>query len=318
MAEDQLLVIANKFSGKIKTALIDSYKEFLKRVTEDVIIAAFKRNGLMGLVELALSLEGELSKNVAPVLYDAWTQSGRIGISSLPSGSTVGIVTFEALPVGAISAAEAFRLALVSNITETTRETVIQAISYSIAAGRNPIQTARDFRAAIGLSPSQLSTVQNYRRLLEEANPEALYRGLRDKRSDAMVSRAVESSNALDSDQIDNLTERYRQRMVKWRAETIARTESLRSINMGEYESILAAHNVGKISQYLRRFWIVSADERVRRHHIPIPQLNAKGVGITESFQTPLGPLRYPLDPEGSARNVINCRCRVSYRIVRP
>lgn len=317
MAEDQLLIIANKFSGKIREALINSYREFLGRVTEDVIIAAYKRNGVMGLVELALSLEGELAKNVAPVLYDAWVQSGRIGISSLPSGSTTGIVIFDTLPVGAISAAEAFRLALVSNITETTRETVTQAISYSIAAGRNPRQTAYDFRAAIGLTPSQLDVVQNYRRLLEEASPEALDRTLRDARSDRSVARAVESGISLDSDQIDSLTERYRQRMVKWRAETIARTESLRAINMGEYESILAAHKAGKISPYLKRFWIVSNDERVRRHHLDIPQLNSLGVGIEESFQTPLGPLRYPLDPEGAARNVINCRCRVRYSIVR-
>lgn len=317
MAEDQLLIIANKFSGKIRTALINSYREFLSRVSEDVIIAAYKRNGVMGLVELALSLEGELAKNVAPVLYDAWVQSGRIGISSLPSGSTIGIVTFDTLPVGAISAAEAFRLALVSNITETTRETVTQAISYSLAAGRNPIQTARDFRAAIGLSPTQLSAVYNYRRLLEETSPEALDRDLRDARSDRSVARAIESGTPLDEAQIDSLTERYRQRMVQWRAQTIARTESLRAINMGEYESILAAHRAGKISPFLRRFWIVSADERVRRNHLPIPQMNPSGVGIEESFQTPLGPLRYPLDPEGAARNVINCRCRVRYSIIR-
>lgn len=314
---DQLLRIADLFSPKIREALLQSYREFLRRVTEAEVVASFKRNGLYGLIELAASLEGDISKNVAPLLYDAWIKSGRMVIDILPPGSTIGFVSFSTLPVGAVSAAEAFRASLVTGIAETTRETITTAVSLNIAAGNNPIKTARDFRAAIGLTTPQWNAVQNYRNLLETLDPEALNRVLRDSRSDSTVGGAIESGTPLSEERIDWLTERYRQRALKQRAEMIARTESLRAVHMGEYESILAAHMEGKISPNLRRFWIVSADERVRKYHAPIPAMNEAGVRIDESFDTPLGPLRYPLDPEGDAANVINCRCRVRYRIIR-
>lgn len=314
---DNLLQIANLFAPKIREALLQSYREFLKRVTEAEIISNFKRNGLYGLIELAVSLEGEVSKNVAPLLYDAWIKSGRMVIDLLPPGSTVGFVSFNTLPVGAVSAAEIFRASLVTHITETAREAITTAVTLNIAAGNNPIKIARDFRAAIGLTAPQWTAVQNYRNLLETTDPEALNRALRDARGDATVLGAVESGVPLSEERIDWLTERYRQRALKQRAEMIARTESLRAVHMGEYESLLAAHMEGKISPNLRRFWIASADERVRKYHMPISEMNAEGVKIDEAFDTPLGPMRYPLDPEGTAANVVHCRCRVRYKIIR-
>lgn len=314
---DKLLQIADLFSPKIREALLQSYREFLKRVSEAEVVSAFKRNGLYGLIELASSIEGDLSKNVAPLLYDTWIKSGRMAIEVLPQGSLIGFASFSTLPVGAVSAAEAFRAALVTGLTETARETITTAVSLNIAAGNNPIKTARDFRAAIGLTSPQWNAVQNYRSLLENLDSEALHREWRDARGDSTVRGAIESGTPLSEERIDWLTERYRQRALKQRAETIARTESLRAVHMGEYESILAAHMEGKISPNLRRFWIVSADERVRKYHLPIPAMNEAGVKIDESFDTPLGPMRYPLDPEGSAANVVNCRCRLRYRIIR-
>ena len=54
----------------------------------------------------------------------------------------------------------------------------------------------------------------------------------------------------------------------------------------------------------------------MRNSHLQIPGLNESGRGQNEKFITPLGPLLYPADPDGTAANVINCRCAVFARIV--
>lgn len=316
MASDELVQIAAKFAPKIRDAILQCYRDFLNRVSEQLVLRTFKQKGLQGLVELAESLGDDFSARVTPLLYDAWRDSGRAVLSILPAGSVLSVVVFDALPVGAISAAESFRAALVQQISETTRETIVQSVTRNMVAGNNPIKTARDFRAAIGLTRSQEQAVQNYRTMLEELDPEALQRQLRDARSDRLIERAIEDNTPLPEEKVDSLVERYRQRAIKQRAEMIARTESLRAVNMGEYESILAASNMSKINKNLRRFWVVTDDARLRKHHKQIPTMNKEGVTIYQRFSTPLGPLRYPLDPEGVPANVIGCRCRLIYRLV--
>ena len=313
---DELLYIAARYTKKIREAILQSHKEFLLRVSERDVLNALKENGLQGLVELAESIGGDIARNVTPLLTDAWRDSGRAVLTLLPSGSLIGSVVFDSLPVGAVSAAEAYRAALVQDLTDSAREVVTQSVSANIIAGNNPRKTARDFRGVIGLSAQQELAVRNYRNYLETLNPEALRRSLRDARSDRTVARAIQDGVPLTEQQIESLVERYRQRSLKYRSEMIARVEAMRAVNMGEYESLLTAFNEGKLNKNLRRFWVVTEDERLRDAHRPIPEINKYGVAVNEYFVTPLGPMRYPLDPDGVAANVIHCRCRVAYRIV--
>jgi hypothetical protein len=50
-------------------------------------------------------------------------------------------------------------------------------------------------------------------------------------------------------------------------------------------------------------------DKNVRAAHLEIPLMNPAGVKLSECFVTPLGLMRYPLDPLGTAANVLGCRC---------
>lgn len=251
-----------------------------------------------------------------PLLSDAWRESGRASLTVLPKGAVTQAVVFDALPVGVVSALLAHNATLVREIADSTRKAIIQSVEENLIAGNNPRKIARDFRAAIGLTAKQEQSVRNYRMYLETLNPAALQRQLRDRRYDGTVARAIQSGTALSNEQIATMSERYRQRYVKYRAETIARTESLRAVSMGEYESLLVADQEQAITKDLRRFWVFTPDERVRTNHTVIPTMNSIGVPVRQSFKTPLGPLRYPQDPLGTAANTINCRCRVVYRLL--
>ena len=78
----------------------------------------------------------------------------------------------------------------------------------------------------------------NFRVGLETGDRTILERALRDRRFDATVERALRGEGKLSKDQIDRMAGRYRERMLKYRAETIARTESMTSIHAGSYEAI--------------------------------------------------------------------------------
>ena len=313
----ELFYIAQQFTGKMRDALLESYKVFLEEYPEERILQELKRNGVQGLLELAEQAGGEIADRTVPVLSDAWRESGRATISLLPAGAaTAGAIVFDSLPVGAVSAAEAHRARYVSEASEQAREAVVQAVTANIVSGNSPRTTARLFRSSIGLTAWQEKAVDNYRSALESLDSYALERELRDKRFDRTVARHIEDGTPMSSEYVDRLVERYRQRSLKWRSEMIARVEAMRAINMGEYDALLAAFKAGKITVNLKRFWVTASDERVRAAHVKIPLMNKEGRRVDEPFDTPLGPLMYPLDPNGLPANVINCRCRVTYRVV--
>lgn len=91
----------------------------------------------------------------------------------------------------------------------------------------------------------------------------------------------------------------------KARANTIARTEVIRAANVG--------HSIGA-SQFpyqVIKGWSAANDHRTRHSHILV---NGQWVEENETFSNGL---LFPGDPEGSAAEVINCRCRSIYKAKR-
>lgn len=147
----------------------------------------------------------------------------------------------------------------------------------------------------------------------------ALERKLRDRRFDGTVRRAVREGQRLSPAQIDRMVDRYRDRYIKYRSEVIARTEAIRAVQGGQQALLESYVADGRIArQQIRRFWHYSHDGRTRSSHRAIPGMNQEGVGMEEAFKTPLGPLKFPGDPNGRAENTINCRCTAFPRIVAP
>jgi hypothetical protein len=92
--------------------------------------------------------------------------------------------------------------------------------------------------------------------------------------------------------------------MSRLRAERIARTEIVSASNLG---SIEAARSTGLT---LQKSWLSTRDARTREAHASVDGQLAEleGYFIVDGEQ-----LSYPGDINGSAGNVINCRCTVTY-----
>lgn len=98
----------------------------------------------------------------------------------------------------------------------------------------------------------------------------------------------------------------------KYQALRIARTETTTATNLA---TVLAAEN----SDYeLQKTWISAQDNRTRRPpKSPYDHLDMNGVTVDADRTFFVGgeEIEYPGAPNGSAGNIINCRCKVVYTI---
>lgn len=88
------------------------------------------------------------------------------------------------------------------------------------------------------------------------------------------------------------------------RAETIARTETGKAIQAGHQGQGIAAERRLKVK--VRNTWVTTLDGKERQAH---HDANGQRRPLGRKFDVGGEELRRPLDPDGSAANVINCRC---------
>lgn len=228
---------------------------------------------------------------------------------------------FDQTNTRAVNAMQENQLRIVQGFTEQQRQATQQALVRGITEGSNPREIARQFRESIGLTPTQEQWVRNYERQLNSLDRGALARELRDRRFDGTVRRAIENGEPLSQDQINKMVERYRQRWLKLRSETIARTESLRSVHEGIDEMYLQAVESGQLlAEQLQREWVTASDELVRdflngaqtSHRTMHGQLRLVG----EPFVSGAGNLSLHPGAFGVGAEDINCRCVVTTRIL--
>lgn len=207
----------------------------------------------------------------------------------------------------------------VREVSEGVRQVVRGVVREEVMAGVNPRDTARRIRESVGLTVRQERAVSNFRRMLERGDPGALDRALRDKRFDGSIRRAISGERELSQAQIDRMVARYREKYVKYRSEVIGRTEAIRALSGGGDAYMRGQVEAGLIeARQIIREWIPTRDGRTREAHIAIPRMNPEGVGLDEPFQSPLGPIWFPGDPNSDPANSIQCRCAVFQRVLSP
>lgn len=217
---------------------------------------------------------------------------------------------------------------LVTRLTDEARSNVKTVLERGMIAGDNPRKTALDIvgridpvtkqrtGGIIGLTNNQEQWVANTRRDLLDLNERYFTRTLRDKRFDGIVKKAIESGKPLTSDQIDKITIAYKNKALKYRADSIARTESIQALNRAEWEAHMQAVDLGALKKSaVTRHWDSAGDNRVRHSHKAMDsKYKTVGVEIDEPFVSPSGArMMFPGDTSlgAPAEEVIHCRCRV-------
>ena len=244
-----------------------------------------------------------------------YTAAGRQTAQDLSDGLLV-TVSFDQVNERAVEQMQRNRLNLIRDFMEEQKEVARAALTRGVTAGVNPLEQARELRGDIGLTFRQQQTVNNYRRSLEAASQGdrvSLERELRDRRFDPTIQRAINTGEPLTTAQIDRMVQRYKERMLRLRSETIARTEALRAVHSAQNESLLQAVEEGVVNAgTLVREWNATRDERTRDSH---QRLNGMLRGLNQTFPGLAGPLRFPGDPLAHVSEVVNCRCNLGVRV---
>lgn len=114
------------------------------------------------------------------------------------------------------------------------------------------------------------------------------------------VSTSIEKGTSVED--LKTLIERNRS-FSEFRADTIARTETLNAYNNGNWQGSQALGQYGPTHKY----WINTGDARSRETHNTVG--NQAAIPISEPFNVGGEPMMFPHSPGASAKNVVNCRC---------
>lgn len=298
--------------------LVDKWERVLK-TRFLVMVSKIKETALQEIV--ALLETGQVNQAIQLAEVHVARFATQVNASFINAGESTAqflenglnqVIDFDPVNTRAVRRMQESKLRLIREFTDEQRRATRQALTRGIEEGANPVQQARAFRDSIGLTQRQEAAVANYRRLLQQNDARALERNLRDHRYDRTVERAIREERPLGRAQIEKMTQRYRQRYIKYRSEVIGRTEALRSVHEGTDEMYRQAIDTGRIqAQKIKRFWIIAGDDRMRESHDTMQVVEV--IGMEEPFISGKGNfLRFPGDPAAPSTETIQCRCAVT------
>lgn len=320
---------------QIEQAFLEAISDVANRAQISRITEALRRGRYDQAID-ALGINEEAFDVVSEAIRKAYldagnTQSTFIGASRAASGYEA-VFRFNARNRAAERWLSEHSAQFVTRTTREQQTVMREALRAGMEAGRNPRDVALEIagrlpRGAnsrtgglVGLTEQQAQWGMTARAELESGDPAQLKNYLRrekrDRRFDATVRKAIETGKPIPKDKIETMTARYNDRLLKLRADTIARTESLQSLNAARYAAYEQAIQNGVVAPGLiKKRWKDSRDGRVRLSHIA---MHNKEASFGEAFTTPLGSrLQYPGDTSLGAQpaDIIQCRCLVEYRI---
>lgn len=213
----------------------------------------------------------------------------------------------------------------VTRLSNEAREIMRDVIQSGYAKGYGPRQIGLDLvgrigangrrnGGLIGLSNPQSKAVEHMRDILTtgQGYDKLFNMTKRDRRYDAMIRRAMESGTPLTQAQIDKITGRYSDRLLKLRGDTIARTETAQAVEAARQEAFAQWQDkTGVEDKYIIRRWDHAGGGKSSRDwHMEMDGWTVRG--MTEPFVTPRGArMMYPLDGSlgAGAVELVNCRC---------
>lgn len=221
----------------------------------------------------------------------------------------------------------------VTDINESVRNNLREILAVNNTLGIGIRQTALDIVGRVGLNGKrtggilgmnqpQAKAAASARANLESGEKDAMraYLGneLRDRRFDGIVKKAIAEGKKLPVNIIGQIITNYQNRLMRWRGEMIARTETMEAVHAGQAQAMAQQVDNGTLDGWrVVKIWMTTDDKRTRHDHW---LMDGKEVGEKDFFVLPDGSLmQYPGDSSHGARagQVINCRCTVAYKMVK-
>jgi hypothetical protein len=251
-------------------ALYKAYTIIADSFSESEITDIIQSGNLDRLVTEALT-DAVFARAFIPIrerMRETMRAGFRYATPSLPGAGKIDgtlAVAFDHLSPNVVTAIQKLDTAVLTNLKTETRAVVRAAVEEGIKLGQGPRTTARSLRSVIGLGPTQMKEVENFRDALLGQNGRSVADyTLRDKRVDRMLAKGP-----LTPQQVERYTEAYRKRRIALNAETTARTATLDAFKAGQRLSWQNAIDSGIVDGgNLMHQWIGVMDLRERPEHI--------------------------------------------------
>ena len=321
---------------QFEPALARAFREAIDGIRGDAILAEIEAavaTGRADAVMRALRLDRAAFMQLETGIQQAYTSAGADKAAALArSGRAAGqnvVFRFDMRNPSAerwLAQHSATRITGPMGMIEDQRSAIRIALEAGMRRGENPRTTALDLvgrinRATgrreggiIGLSSPQTDAVIRAREELFSGNKTLLRKYLarerRDRRFDRAVLKAINEGGEVPRDIAAKAAQRYSDRLLQLRGETIARTEALESLHAGQHEAMKQLVESGQVTaEQVIRIWNDSGDGRVRDDH---REMDGQKVGMNEPFTFPdASRAMYPGDGSLGAppEQIIQCRC---------
>lgn len=314
-----------QFTPEIRDAFLAAIADIVDNTILQAVIDAIERGDAVAAFE-ALGFSDAAMRPLTAALERAFEQGGVMVTSTFPRVGRA-VFRFDVRNSRAEAWLRDHSSQLITRISEDARVNVMTTLETGMREGRNPRNVALDIigridpgtkkrvGGVVGLSQHQETWVRSARAKLSAPVPDAAYFNmeLRDKRFDRTVQAAIDAGKPLSQETVDKLLTRYKDNALRYRGESIARTEAIASLNQSEWEATKQTVDSGKVdASAVMREWDSAGDNRVRPSH---RALNGMRVGLDEPFISPLSKARlmFPGDTKlgAPAKEVVACRCRV-------
>lgn len=248
----------------------------LKKV-EDALVA-----GDLAAAEAAINwplFEEELMTGMLIPLHLVTSKSAQVALGSIPVPEMRLTYSFDLLNQRALDWAQEHIGENIVQVVEDTKQGVRAIITDAFEHGGHPYKTARDVMQLVGLTDKQALAVVHQAQKLRE--------------------------KGFSEDEIEQASKAYTDRLHLYRAETIARNETISASKQGQEGIWQEAINQGYLKpDEWERVWITTDDDRTCPECL---EMDGKTAPLDGDFDTPYGPIK-------TAHLHVQCRCDSTLR----
>lgn len=275
-----LLEMSDELEGRFRREFLREIEKLssnkaLKRLLDEIEAGTYESGDPIDVRLNRISID---TSKLDEVMRNAIARSARI------TKETVGLQgAFSVTNPEVINAARNLSVQLSTNLNATARETIRGIIQDAVEGNITRVEAANRIKRLVGLIPQHAQAVDNY---LNKMLADGVKQGVAKQRA-----------------------EKYAQRLLRYRANTIARTEIARAVGTGQTEYWKQMRSEGFLPPEARRVWITAQDEKVCKICGPMDGVLADIDGF---FETSAGPTEYPQATHP------NCRCTAGITMVKP
>ncbi len=322
--------LAQSWEPTMRAAFIAAVRDARQRANLTAIARLLENGDVEGAIR-AVGLDPSAFSPLAIERARVFHEGGAATALQIPSRATEQgyrlSVLFDATNPRAERIVAENSLRLATELVDDQIAMMRTSLSEGLNAGRNPRSVALDLVGRInpatrvreggtlGLHSTQERWLANYVSDLGSDDPATLRtlldRGLRDKRFDRSIAKAIREGTGLPPEIQAKMRASYANRALKWRGDLIAKQETLSALREAQVEAWNQGIDKGVVKrEEIRKFWVTAGDLRVRPEHQQIPGMNPDGRAWNEPFQTPTGTSMFaPHDHD------LACRCRMNVRV---